>query len=122
MIVIINGPYGVGKTSVAEDLIKKIPSSILFDTEEIGSLLDNLIPLEIRKESEKGNWTELESWKKLVVNIGIFLRKEYNQKLNFRSIRFAAMVPSQSSGIISSIGKPNSFDCPGSKGKESLKE
>ena len=28
------------------------------------------------------------------------------------------MVPFQFSGIISSIGKPNSLDCPGSKGKE----
>jgi len=81
LIVIINGPYGVGKTSVAENLIKKIPSSILFDTEEIGFLLDKLIPSEIRKEFEKGNWIELELWKKLVVDIGIFLRKEYNQNV-----------------------------------------
>ena len=73
MIIIINGPYGVGKTTVTKNLIKKIPSSILFDTEQIGSLLDKLIPSEIRKEFEKGNWTELELWKKLVVDIGIFL-------------------------------------------------
>ena len=77
MIVIINGPYGVGKTSVAENLIKKIPSSILFDTEEIGFLLDKQIPSEIRS----GDWIELDLWKKLVVDIGIFLRKEYNQNV-----------------------------------------
>jgi predicted AAA+ superfamily ATPase len=80
LIVIINGPYGVGKTSVAENLIKKIPSSILFDTEEIGFLLDKLIRSEIRKEFEKGDWKELELWKKLVVDIGISLIKEWNDE------------------------------------------
>lgn len=88
MIIYINGPYGVGKTSIARNLIKKIPSSILFDPEEIGFLLNNLIPSKIRKESENRglqfrgpDWTELNLWKKSVVDIGIFLRKEYNQNV-----------------------------------------
>ena len=78
MIILINGPYGVGKTSVAKNLIKKIPSSILFDTEEIGFLLQNQIPKEI---DSKSDFTEFEIWKKLVADVGIFLRKKYNQTI-----------------------------------------
>ena len=42
--------------------------------------------------------------------------------LNISSVKLAVNVPSQSSGTISSIGNPNSLDCPGFKGRESLKE
>jgi deoxyadenosine/deoxycytidine kinase len=39
MIIFINGSFGVGKSSVAELLIKKVPNSLLFDAEEIGYML-----------------------------------------------------------------------------------
>ncbi len=39
MILFINGPFGVGKTSVARLLVQKIPHSMLYDPEVIGAVL-----------------------------------------------------------------------------------
>jgi predicted kinase len=51
MIILINGSFGVGKTTVAKLLVKRIPKSILFDPEIIGFVLRRLprfIPLKGR--------------------------------------------------------------------------
>ena len=76
MIIIINGPYGVGKTTVTKNLIKKIPSSILFDTERLGFFLYDLIP-----DNKKCDWIEIDLWKQFVVDVGLFVKKEYNQNI-----------------------------------------
>ncbi len=39
MIVFINGPFGVGKTAVAERLVKQLPRGLLFDPEWIGFVI-----------------------------------------------------------------------------------
>jgi hypothetical protein len=39
MILFINGPFGVGKTSVAKVLVQKMPHSMLYDPEAIGAVL-----------------------------------------------------------------------------------
>ena len=39
MIIFINGPFGVGKTTVAERLVKRLPGSLLFDPEWIGFVI-----------------------------------------------------------------------------------
>lgn len=42
MIILINGAFGVGKTSVASELKKTINNSMIFDPEEIGYMLRNI--------------------------------------------------------------------------------
>jgi hypothetical protein len=44
MIVFINGPFGIGKTTVAELLVERLPDSLLYDAERVGSLLLRLYP------------------------------------------------------------------------------
>ena len=39
MIIFINGPFGVGKTTVAERLVKQVPRALLFDPEWIGFVI-----------------------------------------------------------------------------------
>jgi hypothetical protein len=39
MILFVNGPFGVGKTSVARVLVRKMPHTILYDPEVIGTVL-----------------------------------------------------------------------------------
>jgi hypothetical protein len=39
MILFINGPFGVGKTSVARLLVQKLPRAVLYDPEVIGAFL-----------------------------------------------------------------------------------
>ena len=39
MILFINGPFGVGKTTVARLLVQKMPHAMLYDPETIGAVL-----------------------------------------------------------------------------------
>jgi cytidylate kinase len=39
MIIWLNGPFGVGKTTTARILVDALPGSAIFDTEEIGYML-----------------------------------------------------------------------------------
>ena len=39
MIYWINGPYGVGKSTVAEALQKMLPKAHIFDAEEVGNAI-----------------------------------------------------------------------------------
>jgi hypothetical protein len=43
MILFINGPFGVGKTSVARLLVHKMPRSMLYDPEMIGADLHRIL-------------------------------------------------------------------------------
>jgi hypothetical protein len=43
MILFINDPFGVGKTSVAGVLVQKMPHSILYDPEVIGAVLHRVL-------------------------------------------------------------------------------
>jgi hypothetical protein len=43
MIVFVNGPFGVGKTSGAKLLVQKIPDALLYDPEVIGSILRRIL-------------------------------------------------------------------------------
>jgi deoxyadenosine/deoxycytidine kinase len=43
MIIMINGPFGAGKTTTAQLLQAHIPNSMIFDPEEIGYMLKILI-------------------------------------------------------------------------------
>jgi AAA domain len=39
MIIFINGPFGIGKTTTARLLVERIPSALLYDPEHVGALL-----------------------------------------------------------------------------------
>jgi hypothetical protein len=43
MILFINGPFGVGKTSVARLLVQKMPHSMLYNPEAIGAVLHRVL-------------------------------------------------------------------------------
>ena len=44
MIVWINGPFGAGKTTLAERLRDRRPGSVIFDLEEIGFVVKATVP------------------------------------------------------------------------------
>ncbi|WP_433750300.1 AAA family ATPase [Falsibacillus pallidus] len=82
MIIMINGAFGVGKTSVAEELKSRISGSILFDPEMVGYLLREMIPLEIRQnEAKTGDFQDYIMWKKLVVKVAEELMETYHETL-----------------------------------------
>ena len=47
MIIWINGPYGVGKSSLAENLHERNPHSFIFDAEAVGNAVRDNLPKEL---------------------------------------------------------------------------
>jgi deoxyadenosine/deoxycytidine kinase len=82
MIIMINGAFGVGKTSVSSGLAEQIENSIIFDPEEVGFMLRNIIPEGIRcKDEDTGDFQDLELWRKLIVTVAGDLIDRYNVNL-----------------------------------------
>ena len=77
MIVFINGAFGVGKTTVAERLVQRIPHSLLFDPEEVGYLLRNVLS-PIEKPDDFQHYT---MWRPLVVKTAQMLLETYQRTL-----------------------------------------
>lgn len=50
MILWVNGAYGIGKTSVCNELQNRLPVSHLFDPEAIGDVIRNVLPLSLWKD------------------------------------------------------------------------
>ncbi|MGL5380728.1 transglutaminase domain-containing protein [Clostridium sp.] len=82
MIVIVNGAFGTGKTSVALNLTKSIPDSMLYDPEEVGFMLRNIISDDLKEEKEKtDDFQDLDLWKRFVVKIADELISKYGKNL-----------------------------------------
>ena len=73
MIVVVNGTFGVGKTTVAERLVGRLPGSLLFDAELVGSFLRRIVtPIE-----NPADFQDLALWRSLTVTIARDLRATY---------------------------------------------
>jgi gluconate kinase len=60
MIIWVNGPFGGGKSSVAAELLHQIPQATLYDPEEVGFMLRNLLP------GGEADFQDLAPWRPLV--------------------------------------------------------
>jgi thymidylate kinase len=81
MVILINGSFGVGKTTVAKLLAARIPKSILFDPELIGFVLQPLskfIPLSGRGT---GDFQDILLWRKLTAMTASALKKITNRTI-----------------------------------------
>ena len=77
MIIFINGSFGVGKTTVAELLVQRIPQSMLYDPEEVGFFLRNIVrPIETFDDFQ-----DLTIWRTLVITTAKLLRETYERTL-----------------------------------------
>ncbi|MDN4606449.1 AAA family ATPase [Sporosarcina highlanderae] len=82
MIVMINGAFGVGKTSVANELLRKLDGAMLFDPEEVGFMLRHIISEDVRLEHEQtGDFQDLDMWKPLTVGVARQLQGTYGKDL-----------------------------------------
>lgn len=63
MIIFINGSFGVGKSTVAERLVKRLPGARLFDPEQVGFVLQKVLgPLDPRDDFQ-----HYPAWRKLTI-------------------------------------------------------
>jgi hypothetical protein len=71
MIIWINGAFGAGKTTLAEELSRRLPEAVLFDPEYVGYLLRHWVPV------PTGDFQDLPSWRELVIATALSLRKHH---------------------------------------------
>lgn len=72
MIIWINGSFGVGKSTIAENLKSKIANAIVYDPEKIGEFLFNTMP------DKKDDFQDYELWRILNLEILKNLNKSYD--------------------------------------------
>lgn len=74
MIVWLNGAFGAGKTSTAQQLTDLIPGSTLYDPEVTGGVLRHLLPA--RRMAEVADFQDLPVWRRMVVDTAAALLAE----------------------------------------------
>ncbi|MFK7693468.1 AAA family ATPase [Paenibacillus sp. HJGM_3] len=81
MIIMINGAFGVGKTTAAEKLVRAIPDSMLFDPEEVGYMLRAILAGTVTGPENTGDFQDFELWKVLTVQVAEQLISRYGKHL-----------------------------------------
>jgi hypothetical protein len=71
MIIWINGAFGAGKTTLAEELSRRLPEAVLFDPEYVGYVLRRWVPV------PTGDFQDLPSWRELVIATALSLRRHH---------------------------------------------
>ena len=70
----MNGGFGSGKTTLAEELHRRLPDAVVYDPEDVGLMLWKWIP-------PNGDFQHLPSWRELVVATALSLRRHHAETL-----------------------------------------
>ncbi|WP_066504173.1 AAA family ATPase [Abyssisolibacter fermentans] len=81
MIILLNGAFGVGKTTTAFKLCEKIDNAFIFDPEEVGYMVRKITEGVRLKKEETDDFQDIEIWKMLVVETAKRLKIQYNKNL-----------------------------------------
>ena len=76
MIIWINGAFGGGKTTLAEELHRRIPDALPFDPEYVGYILIKWAP-----PADSGDFQDIPLCRKLVAEFAVGLAGEYGKPL-----------------------------------------
>jgi predicted kinase len=74
VIIWINGGFRAGKTTLAEELHRRLPDAAVFDPENVGLMLWKWLP-------PNDDFQDLPSWRELVVATALSLRKHHAETL-----------------------------------------
>jgi hypothetical protein len=77
VIIFLNGPFGVGKTTTAHLLGERIPHAMVYDPEVIGSCVRYLV----RAVEQADDYQDHVLWRILTVEIARLLRETYGRAL-----------------------------------------
>lgn len=77
MIVLLNGPFGVGKTTVARILVQRISGAMLYDPEMVGAFLRTVLG----KVEPVDDFQDYLLWPRLTVAVGRVLLEAYGGPL-----------------------------------------
>ena len=76
MIIWINGAFGAGKTTPAEELHRRLPDALAFDPEFVGYILSSWVPV-----PESGDFQDIPLWRKLVAEFATGMSADYGRAL-----------------------------------------
>lgn len=76
MIIWVNGPFGAGKTTLVEELSKRLDTAMTVDPELLGFVLRRMVP-----PPPTGDFQDLPIWRKLTVRTLQEIRREYDRPL-----------------------------------------
>jgi hypothetical protein len=76
VIIWINGAFGAGKTTLAEEPHRRLPDAMEFDPEYVGYILVKWAP-----QPDSGDFQDIPLWRKLVADFAIGLATEYQRPL-----------------------------------------
>jgi gluconate kinase len=74
VIIWLNGGFGAGKTTLAQELHRRLPDAVVYDPEDIGLMLWKWMP-------PNGDFQHLPSWRELVVATALSLRRHHADTL-----------------------------------------
>jgi len=77
MIIFINGCFGVGKSTIAQSLAHQVPNSLLYDAEEVGLMLRNIL----KPIDWSGDFQDYTLWRTLVIEVAAMLMQQYQRTL-----------------------------------------
>ena len=70
VIIWLNGGFGAGKTTLAEELHRRLPEAVLYNPEDVGLMLWKWMP-------SNGDFQHLPSWRELVIATAVSLRRHH---------------------------------------------
>ena len=74
VIIWINGGFGAGKTTLAQELHRRLPNAVVYDPEDVGLMLWKWM-------RPNGDFQHLPSWRELVVATALSLRRHHAETL-----------------------------------------
>jgi gluconate kinase len=74
VIIWLNGAFGAGKTTLAEELHRRIPGSVVYDPEEVGLMLWKWL-------GPNDDFQDLPSWRELVIATAVSLCRHHAETL-----------------------------------------
>jgi predicted kinase len=74
VIIWINGGFGAGKTTLAQELHRRLPGAVVYDPEDVGLMLWKWM-------RPDGDFQHLPSWRELVVATALSLRRHHAETL-----------------------------------------
>jgi deoxyadenosine/deoxycytidine kinase len=75
MIIWINGSFGVGKTTIANELHKKIKNSHIYDPEIVGGFIWSMLPSSI---SRRGDFQDILMWRDFNYQMLKYMNENYS--------------------------------------------
>ncbi len=99
MMIWINGAFGSGKTTLADELHRRLPEALPFDPEYVGFILTRWVP-----NPDSGDFQDIPLWRKLVAEFAIGLSAEYGRPLIIPMTLVNAAYREEIFGLISKAG------------------